>query len=57
MHSLYDQELFSDVKILFSGKTFRGHKAILCRRSKYFEKALTGKFTVSRADFNARDKT
>ncbi|KAF1345126.1 hypothetical protein BDV97DRAFT_401738 [Delphinella strobiligena] len=42
--SLYDGPLFSDVKIKFGGQIFNGHKAILCKESKHFHKALTGGF-------------
>ncbi|KAF1345127.1 hypothetical protein BDV97DRAFT_424393 [Delphinella strobiligena] len=42
--SIYDNPVLSDVKILFSGQTFYGHKAILCQRSKYFMKAITSGF-------------
>lgn len=45
---LYGDTTYTDLTIKFSGKTLRAHKVILCRRSKYFERALgsVGAFKV-----------
>jgi len=38
---------FSDVTVSCADKTWKLHKAILCSRSTWFEKALTGNFSVT----------
>ncbi|GIZ36721.1 hypothetical protein CKM354_000018800 [Cercospora kikuchii] len=40
--TLYDDENYSDVTIEYSGRQYRGHKAVLCTRSEYFDR-LCGK--------------
>lgn len=38
---------FADTEIVCGDKTFKIHKAVVCTRSVWFEKALTGGFTAS----------
>ncbi|KAK1832921.1 BTB/POZ protein [Podospora conica] len=45
---LLESGLFSDVAVKCGDKTWRLHKNILCSRSIWFEKALTGKFEESK---------
>lgn len=37
---------FADAELICGGKTFKIHKAVVCTRSVWFEKALTGGFAV-----------
>lgn len=37
---------FADTEIICRGKTFKVHKALICSRSVWFEKALNGGFAV-----------
>lgn len=45
---LLESGLFSDVAVKCKDRTWRLHKNILCSRSIWFEKALTGKFEESK---------
>lgn len=38
---------FADAEIICGDKTFKIHKSVVCTRSVWFEKALTGGFEVS----------
>lgn len=44
LHRLLRSGLFSDVKVKCGDTTWQLHKNILCTRSQWFEKALTGSF-------------
>lgn len=48
--SLWGEELFADATIVMGQKTWHVHRCVICRQSKYFEKALEGKFQVSKAN-------
>lgn len=37
---------FADAEIICQGKTFKIHKAVVCTRSVWFDKALNGPFEV-----------
>lgn len=43
---LLETGIFADAEIICRGRTFKVHKALLISRSKWFRKALTGKFDV-----------
>lgn len=38
---------FADAKLICGNKTFKIHKSVVCTRSVWFEKALTGSFEAS----------
>jgi hypothetical protein len=43
---LLESGLFSDVTVSCGERTWKLHRNILCSRSTWFEKALTGNFEV-----------
>ena len=44
----FDELTFSDLTLKLSdGTILHAHRVVLCRRSKYFDKLITGGFTVS----------
>lgn len=43
---LLETENFADAEIICQGKTFKIHKAVVCTRSVWFDKALNGPFEV-----------
>ena len=44
--AFFDDATFSDLTIQLSHRTVRVHRIVLCRKSKYFTKLLTGQFQV-----------
>ncbi|KAI1495834.1 BTB/POZ protein [Biscogniauxia marginata] len=47
---LLNSGILADVEVICGDKTWKLHKAIICPRSKYFEKAFTGKFTEAQTN-------
>lgn len=47
--SLLNSDKFSDMTICCGGRKFRAHSAIVCTQSSFFNKALTGAFSVRNA--------
>lgn len=47
MFSFFDNELFSDVTIVFEGRRVRAHKVVLASQSPYFHAMFSGTFQVS----------
>ena len=45
--SLWGDEEFADATIIMGQKTWRAHRAVICKQSKYFQNALEGQFAVS----------
>ncbi|KAH6843218.1 hypothetical protein B0I37DRAFT_214723 [Chaetomium sp. MPI-CAGE-AT-0009] len=43
--SLLNSNKFSDMTICCDGREFKGHRAIICTQSSFFDKALTGAFS------------
>lgn len=39
---------FADAELICGDKTFKIHKSVVCTRSVWFERALTGGFEASR---------
>lgn len=46
MHRLFESGILADVEVKCGGHTWKLHKTILCTRSIWFKKALTGSFKV-----------
>lgn len=44
--AFFDDATLSDLTIQLSDKTVRVHRIVLCRKSEYFTKLLTGSFQV-----------
>ncbi|KAK8155727.1 hypothetical protein IWX90DRAFT_489683 [Phyllosticta citrichinensis] len=49
---IYGSEEFADVDIRFKHEFFKGHKAILCERSRLFREILLKGKTLTEIDFN-----
>ena len=43
---LYASEKYSDMNIVCGGETFHAHRAVVCSQSPFFDKALSGGFSV-----------
>jgi hypothetical protein len=48
MKRLLDEGKYADMIISYLGREFKGHHAIICSQSPYFDAALKGGFRVSR---------
>jgi len=44
--AFFDDATLSDLTIQLSDRTVRVHRIVLCRKSEYFTKLLTGSFKV-----------
>lgn len=44
--AFFDDATLSDLTIQLSDRAVRVHRIVLCRKSKYFTKLLTGRFQV-----------
>jgi hypothetical protein len=47
MKRLLDEGKYADMTISCLGREFKGHRAIICSQSPYFDAALKGGFRVS----------
>jgi hypothetical protein len=47
MKRLLDEGKYADMTISCPGREFKGHRAIICSQSPYFDAALKGGFRVS----------
>jgi hypothetical protein len=47
MKRLLDEEKYADMTISCLGREFKGHRAIICSQSPFFDAALKGGFRVS----------
>ncbi len=47
LSSLLGSDKFSDMTIHCGDRAFKAHRAIVCSQSAFFDKALTGGFSVS----------